>query len=262
MINADEILFRCSSLGYLMTKPRSKTETLSETTKTHLIDVFVSANYHRREELKNKFVDKGNAREEDSITLLSRVRKIMLRKNNIRLSNKFITGELDIFLGESVENADETFDTKTSWSAHTYFRSKFGELNELYRWQGQGYMWLSNAKKHTVAHCLVNGTDTAILQEKRSLAWKMGVDVTSMTNDYVVGCKQVEINHIFDMPAFVAEYPHFDFHNNIAEWKYDIPMIERLHTFEIERSDEDIATIESKVVESRKWIKETLLKTP
>jgi len=56
-----------------MTEARGKSEILSETAKGHCIDVFVSWKYGRREEIQSKFLDKGNAREEDAITLVSRI---------------------------------------------------------------------------------------------------------------------------------------------------------------------------------------------
>lgn len=116
-------------------------------------------------------MEKGNACEEDSITALSRVTKILFKKNDIRLSNEFVTGEPDLFLGESIYNAERTDDTKTSWSAHTFFRAKNSELDKAYYWQGMAYMWLTGAKVHYVDFCLVNGTVEAILSEKRKLEW-------------------------------------------------------------------------------------------
>ena len=260
MINANDILFRCSSLGHLMTEPKSKTEPLSDTTKTHLIDTFISVHYKRNEELQNKFLDKGNAREEDSITLLSRVKKLMLKKNDTRLSNEFITGELDVFLGKDVNNADETFDTKTSWSAFTFFRAQ-KELNKMYYWQGQGYMALSGAKKHTVAYCLVNGTAQAIDDEKRRLSYRMNLLDPSLSDEYKKKCQQIEINHIFDINSFVKENPFYDFHSDLATWDYDISPSERVFTFEFERDDVAIQKLYDRIIECRKWMNANLFRS-
>lgn len=256
MQNADDIKFRCSSLGHLMTEARSKSETLSESTKTHLVDVFVSAKYDRREDLNNKFLEKGNAREEDSITLLSRVQKRFFKKNDIRLENEFISGECDIFLGESIHNATQTFDTKTSWSAHTFFRSSNKDLDKAYYWQGLGYMWLTGAQRHTVAYCLVNGTEKAIMQEKKMARFIEN----SFDRDYKKTCKQIEINHIFDIEHFKKENPFFEFDNDVENWFWDIPIEERLFTFTFERNEDDIKRLEQRIIESRKWMNENLFK--
>lgn len=256
MQNADDIKFRCSSLSHLMTKSGRKSETLSESTKTHLVDIFVSAKYDRREELHNKFLDKGNAREEDSITLLSRVQKKFFKKNDIRLENDFISGECDIFLGESIHAATETFDTKTSWSAHTFFRSSNKDLDKAYYWQGLGYMWLTGAQRHTVAYCLVNGTQEAIMQEKTKAQW-----LRLSESDYKRQCKQIEKNHIYDIEHFKKENPFFQFDNDIENWHWDIPIEERLFTFTFERNEKDIERLEKRIVEARKYMNENLFKT-
>lgn len=261
MLNANEILFRCSSLGHLMVEPRSKSEKLSEGCITHLIDVFVSSKYGRREEATGKMLDKGNEREEDSITLLSRITKTFYKKNDVRLINEFIQGEPDIYEGESIYNADKTTDTKTSWSAHTFFRAQNKPLDKGYYWQGQGYMWLTGAKKHTVAYCLVNGIARAIEDEKRRLAYSMGILDTSIENqNYKERCKQIEINHIFDILSFKEENPWFDFDNDIAEWKWDIPMTERLFTIEFERNEADILRLSQRIMDCREWMNENLFK--
>lgn len=263
-MNANEIKFRCSSLGHLMTEPKLKSETIAATTKTHLVDVFVSHKYGRREEITGKFLDKGNEREEDSITLISRIKKKFYKKNSERLTNNFVTGELDLYFGESVSNADETIDIKTSWSAHTFFRAQKAELDKMYKWQGHGYMALSGAKKHTVAYCLVNGTESAIQNEKRYLSYQNGMTDAggNHSKEYTERCKQIEINHIFDLESFQKEYPWYEFANDVSKWTYDMPIEERLFCFEFERNDEDIARLYKRIEDCRIWMNENLYKIP
>ena len=175
-----DILFRCSGLGHIMGKEgltEKQAQTLADLLKkesrtvkqneyvqeliekrdckdlgegviTHLVDVFVSAHYGRREEIFGKYLTKGKNREEDSITLYSLATKNFFKKNDKRLSNGFITGEVDIFLGDSIEQSEETFDTKTSWGMNSFLRAKFKPLDRIYYWQGMGYMALTGAKKH------------------------------------------------------------------------------------------------------------------
>lgn len=258
MLNANEILFRSSGIGYLMTEPRSKSEKISEGTKTHLIDVFVSNKYGRKEDIKSKFLDKGNEREEDAITLLSRITKQLYSKNETHLSNEFIKGTPDLFKGESINNATATIDTKTSWSAHTFFRAQKSELEKMYYWQGQAYMALTGARTHTVAYCLVNGAARAIMDEKRKLAYVMNC-IDGDSPEYIEKCKQIEINHIFDMKAFKEENPFFEIHNK--DWSWDIPKEERLFQFTFERSMEDIVRMYQKIKDCREWMNENLFKT-
>lgn len=263
----DLIRFRCSSLGYIMTDPKEKAKKeageLGETAKVHCQDVYISAIYNRREEISNKFLDKGNEREEDAITLVSRINKIFYIKNSERLTNDFITGEPDLFLGKSVRDADETTDTKCSWSLHTFYRAKKGKLDKDYYWQGQGYMSLTGAKKHTLTYCLVNGTATAIDDEKRKLQWRMGViDPSNPTPEYLAKAQQIEINHIFDIAGFIKENPHFNFDSDVSLWRYDIPKEERIHSIVIERDEAAIERIYERVKQCWKYIDTELLNLP
>lgn len=259
--NANDILFRCSGLGYIQVEPQNKSELIADTTKTHLIDLFVSAVYNRREQIQSKYLLKGNECEEDSITLLSRVLKYRFKKNSERLNNEFITGEPDLFTGLVINEADEIFDTKSSWSAHTFFRAQ-ANLNKMYEWQGHGYMWLTGAKKCTIAYCLVNGTADAIMNEKRQLSYQKGM-LDGLGNEselFKRKCKQIEINHIFDLELFHNHYPGFEYHNDIDEWRYDIPMEKRVFCHEFNRSDEHIASIRAKIRLCRNWMNRELFK--
>ncbi len=259
MKNANDVLFRCSSLGHLIAGPREKAGEIQKGTKTNLIDVFISAHYKRREEIDSKFLTKGNQREQDAITLLSRVKKIFFKKNDIRLSNEYITGEPDTYIGKSIHEADETFDTKASWSAHTFFRAQ-SELNDLYLYQGHGYMALTGAKKHTVAYCLINGLPQAIDDEKKKLAYKMNLLDPSTSQEYKDRCKQIEINHIFDINAFVKENPYYEFYNDLDKWDFDIPMTERVFTYTFNRDEELIQKLYNRIVDCRKWMNANLFK--
>ena len=256
--NANDIKFRCSSLGHIMANDRSG-KNIGEGVYAHLVDIFASAKYGRREEITSKYLDKGHACENDAITLLSRVTKTFYVKNDIRLTNDFVTGELDLFIGEKVDKAKETTDTKTSWSLHTFLRSKQKKLDINYYWQGHGYMWLSGSKKHTVSYCLVNGTDTAIIDEKRKLSWSYGIDHDT-NPEYVAKCKQIEINHIFDLALFKKHYPFFQFHNDLSEWVYDIPKEERVHSTSFEYSESEIFKLKSRIIDCRVWMNKELFK--
>lgn len=252
--------FRCSSLGDIMTDPKKKTETISETAKKYCIEMYVQNNYGRREEITSKYLDKGNQREEDAITLFSRLTKKFYKKNSERLENEFITGEPDLYLGPSINEALETIDTKCSWSAKTFFNAMYGTDNSDYYWQGMGYMALTGAKKHTVAYCLINGTETAIIDEKRKLSWKLGeINTDNPSQEYRDKAIQIEINHIFSMEEFIAEYPHFDFDMQVDNWKLDIPMEKRIHMVTYERDEVAIQKIYDKVIACNEWIKTNLL---
>jgi len=69
----EQVLFRASQLGKLMTDARTKTG-LSETTKSALLEIYVANKYSRYKEMSNKFIEKGLAVENDAIDMWRRHR--------------------------------------------------------------------------------------------------------------------------------------------------------------------------------------------
>jgi hypothetical protein len=237
MNNADQIKFRCSSLGHLMTEPRSKSEAISETTKTHLIDVYVSEVYGRKTEIFNKYISKGNQVEEDSITLFSRVNKEFFTKNEKHLSNDYIKGTPDLFQGASIDNADKIIDIKSSWDIFTYFRTRGKDMNKMYYWQLMGYIALTGAQSATLAYCLVDTPDTLLNDEKRKLHWKMGL-IDDNHPDFIEACEEID---------------------KLGKYN-DIQLKDRVYTIHVERNESDINRIYQRVMEAREWMNNTLFK--
>jgi hypothetical protein len=243
--------FRCSGLGHLMTEPKNKADkdagNLSEGAKTHVVDVWTSWKYRRREEVYSKYIEKGNAVEEDAITLVSLETGIFHKKNATTLENDWIAGTPDLFIGESIDNAEFIEDTKASWDVFTFQRTKQKKLNDLYYWQMQGYMMLTGAKEARLRYCLVNSTDDLIRDELRKLRYAMRLIDFEETDGFVKRAAMIERNMIYDLSAFQKRYPNFDLYSNVSEWKYDIPQAERLYTIPIARDENAIEQIKLKV---------------
>jgi hypothetical protein len=224
-------LFRCSSLGHIMVGSKEKSDPLGESCKAHLVDVFVSQKYGRQTEIVNKYVEKGLAVEEDAITLYSRVNKTMFFKNDERLTNNFIQGEPDLFIGKEIRRAHTIIDVKSSWDLFTFNRVRTKPLNKLYYWQAQGYMALTGAKNYRLAYCLINTPEIMIQDEVRKMMWKMAVTT--------------EDNPIFQEAREELE----------KSMRYDdIPMNERIIEFNFERNDRDIEAMYNKIGFCRKYL--------
>ena len=69
------LLFRCSSLGKLMTESRSKSEVLSETAKTYIQDVFKEKELGIYKDFSSRYTDKGIQMEDEAIQFASEVLK-------------------------------------------------------------------------------------------------------------------------------------------------------------------------------------------
>lgn len=263
-INVNEILFRCSGLGHLMTNPTkaemNKGETLSVGTKTHLVDVVVSSKYNRHREIHAKQLDKGNETEEDSITVVSRIKKKFLKKNAIQLSNDFIKGTPDLFEGESIYAADNIIDTKSSWDAYSFFRAKHKDLNSDYYWQGQGYMWLTGAKSCSIDYVLNNTPWGLIESELRKESYN---HLENDTPSWIEA--QIIANHVYDFSTF-RNYLGFkgiseskEHVSTIIKGFVEIPLKDRHHSFEFDRSDSDLELLKAKIIHARIYIKNNLL---
>lgn len=234
-MNYDHTLFRCSSIGYLMTEPRAKAAKeageLSETAKGHCVDVLVSNKYGRNDDISNRYIQKGLMVEEDGITLYSRLNKTFFKKNKALVKNAFIMGTPDLYTGIDILAANEIVDIKCSWDLYTFSRVRTKEINDLYYWQCMAYMALTGAKSAKLAYCLVNTPEILIMDEKRKLLYKMGV-ISEEDKNYQEACEEIDRSMIFD----------------------DIPMEERVIEFPIERDDAAIEQMFEKVKKARQFL--------
>ena len=112
-----------------MTASRTKSEVLSETTKTYIRGLAKQDFYGYNVELNNKYINKGIMQENDSIALLNTVSFTSMVKNTERLNNEWLTGEADIVLD------DQIIDIKTSWSLETFPATSEEGINKDYEWQ-------------------------------------------------------------------------------------------------------------------------------
>lgn len=230
-----KILIRCSSIGDLMTEPLSKADKeageLSKTTKKALKGIYIREKYGRKKDIVTKQMEKGLLVEEESITLLSRVWKKMLYKNEERLNNDFLTGLPDIFEGESINNADSITDIKSSYDLFTFISKIDDKLDSDYYYQLQGYMALSGAKQANIAYCLVNTPEHIIAGEKYRLFKAMNC-ISEESPEYIKEAMQMEKNMIFN----------------------DIPKEERVLIFQVQRDDDVIKSIYEKVIKARVYL--------
>lgn len=227
-----------SNLKYLSTSNSEIDGELSESVKTHLIDIFVSEHYNRRNDIHSRYIDKGLSVEDDGITLLSRASKTFFKKNEEHLSKGLLKGTPDLFTGESITNADKIIDIKSSWDIFTFSRAKYSAINKLYYWQLQAYMYLSGASTSSLVYCLIDTPETILNDEKRKLMWKMGV-TTEESEEFQQACYELDRLHKYD----------------------DIPMSERYFETVIERNDTDIERLLARCQDCIEYMDLTFYKT-
>lgn len=224
----DKILFRPSSAGKLMTEPRSKSETLSETTKKYLVEVFINHKYRRFKDISNKYIAKGLQNEEDSLDLYSLAVNTLFEKNEKTFENDFIKGTPDIIHNGCI------IDVKSSFDIFTFYDAKTEGLNKMYYWQLQCYMWLTDCQNAKLVYCLTDTPLSVIADQKRKLLWQMGVNEND--SNYLEACQKID-----DINTYI-----------------DIPIKEKYFEIEIKRNDDDIEKLQKRILDCRTWIKENL----
>ena len=155
--------FRASSLSQIMTDPKGKGEVLSVGAKTYIRKQAIEFVYGFDEKISSKYMDKGIQVEDQSIELLNSVLFTSYQKNIERKDNDWITGECDIFTGDSI------IDIKSSWSLTTFPALAEQGEDKDYEWQLRAYMWLWNVDKASIAYCLVSTPEDLIKYEDQSL---------------------------------------------------------------------------------------------
>lgn len=153
------VLFRCSSIGRLMTEPKSKAEgPLSVGAKTYIRELAAQEILGVEFQVSSKEMEKGIEVEPDAIDLFNRVRGLDLVKNTERRTNDFLTGECDLFN----EAGRRGHDMKASWSAKTFPLTVADCEDKLYEWQMRGYMALWDADEWEVNYALVDTPERLI----------------------------------------------------------------------------------------------------
>ena len=232
MIDFQNTLIRCSSLGAIMTEPQAKAAKdageLSKTAKTALIGTYIREVYGREKDITTKQMSKGIIGEDNGIELLSRHQGEIYSKSETRYNNEYLTGHPDI-----ITQDNRIIDTKLSWDLWSYLPNITESLDKAYYYQLQGYMALTGAQSGSIAYVLVDTPQEIIEQEKYYLLKRMNC-ISEESPEYIEAAAGLEINMI---------YP-------------DIPLEQRVLIFKVDRDDEVIDKIYEKIRKCRVFLQE------
>ena len=146
-----EFKARASAAGKLMTAARSKTETLSETTKTYLKDWAVSEIYGYQKEIKSKYITKGLTKEDEAIDkAIEWLDLDFVLKNEKYFEDDYFCGTPDLITD------DEVIDIKNSWDCWTFPLFDNEIKNKDYFTPLQVYMHLTGKKRARLVYVLLN----------------------------------------------------------------------------------------------------------
>jgi len=215
---------RASSLGKLMTEPRTKADKeageLSATAKSFITLWYKETLYDRRKPIDSKYMTKGNSCEDASIAMLDNT----WTNNKEQFSNDWMTGEPDVITD------DEIIDIKNSWDFTTFPLFSKTCPKKDYEWQLLGYMWMVGRTKGRVIYTLMDTPDELVRYEfKKQNRGMLVIDEKGypldMTDDF----------------AKDYQYEHLPKHLRIKE-------------FQVEYDEEKIEMIKKKVAKAREFV--------
>lgn len=199
-MNWNQIKLHPSQLGKIFTEPQSKAAKeageLSQTCKTYLTELYAQHKYGRKQELDNKYINKGKNCEESSLLLLSEVFGEYFEKNEETFESEYLIGTPDTF----TEDGETVIDVKTSYSIFSFLSNLDGKLDAAYELQLQAYMLLTGRNKAQLAYCLVNNTEDEI-------SWQKGV-VMRKTN--AISEESIEFKQEWEKKRLLYEFNDID----------------------------------------------------
>lgn len=159
-------IFRASSIGRLMTEPRSKSEgILSQGAKTYIRELAKQDIFGVEFEFGSKETEKGILVEDESIALVNSVYGLALRKNTERRTRNGLTGEPDLI----AEDLGFGRDVKSAWSVKSFRAFEEEAEDSLYEWQCRSYMALWDLPLWFVDFCLVDTPEHLVGYEPAQL---------------------------------------------------------------------------------------------
>lgn len=168
----------------LVKKENSKSLVLSETCIGYLMEWYAEKTANKlavdREFMEIDAVNKGLLQENESLLLLSTVDDYFYEKNEERLSNEYLTGEIDTHKGDDIRNAEAVLDVKSVWDYPTYLKQRIAKLQPNYDKQMKGYGDICNTGELYVVKCLVNMPDLMIDTYKQRMAYKLRMDINDI----------------------------------------------------------------------------------
>lgn len=214
-----DVKFRCSSIGKLMTEPKTQKEgPLSVGARTYIRELAAQEIFGIEFEVSSKTMEKGNMVEPEGIALLNSVRGLALVKNNERRSNDWITGECDLFHAEGRRGHD----LKCSWSAATFPICVTDCEDKLYEWQARGYMALWDADEWEVNYALIDTPERLIGFEPLQMHVVSHIPEAMRLTSWVISRDEAKEAAIFEKTkharAYYAEViAEFDRTHKLAE---------------------------------------------
>ena len=174
---------RASASGKLATNPRSKSEKISETTKSFLKEWATEQMFGYRNEIKNKYVERGTLSEDFAIDrAIEWLDLPFVVKNEKFFEDDFFTGTPDLIVNDVI------YDIKCSWNCFTFPFFEKELPNKDYEIQMQVYMHLTGCKKAVVTYVLLDNEEIGHLYEIDNKFRIKTFEVNINVSGFIVPC--------------------------------------------------------------------------
>ncbi len=239
-INWDNIKFRASSWGNLLSEPVSKADKdagrLSLTCQKELLKIYRKEKYDWDEDsITTPAMEKGTAVQTESIVMYSKLEGKMFVENSTKLENEWFKGTPDLYLGESIYNADQVDDMKNSFLLSNFTDKTVETVTPAQKAQLNVYYCLSGATSGNIVHALMSLPQEQFEKECDKLLWRMtnnGEIATEYAPEYIEAVEKLKKKYIYD----------------------HIPEEERIFKLFVPRDEELIQKMKDKVPFFRQWL--------
>lgn len=154
---------RASAAGQIITNPQKKDALLSKTTESYVFDWLKESIYGVRKEIKNKYLSKGLALEDEAIDkAIEWLDLPFVLKNEQHFEDGYFCGTPDLI------TEDRIFDIKCSWNCFTFPLFEKEIPTKDYFYQLQVYMHLTGRKKATLVYVLLNTPEELHWEEQHN----------------------------------------------------------------------------------------------
>jgi hypothetical protein len=245
MVNIDEIIVRASQSGEIC-KPKG----LGKTGEKLARKIYLEHKYGRVKSFTSKYTDKGTKVEESSIKELSDYLQRDFKKNEVRITNYFFTGECDI----DDESTDTIIDVKNAWDLFTFDDAKH-EINQDYVFQGRAYMNLYNRSNFKLIHILSDAPLSMILDTLHREDYKWQDFDTPEWRKVQIISEMVFTEDNFMQIISDEGLGGDEFTDKLINRFVPIPIEDRIFIREFTAHDETLKFMQSRVIDMRNYLK-------
>ncbi len=239
-VNWQNVKFRASSWGSLMAEPKDAAEKkaggLGQTAQKELLKIYRKEKYDWDEDdITTSPMEKGTLVQTESIVMYSKLEGKMFTENSTQLENEWFKGMPDLYLGESVHEAEQVDDMKNSFLLSHFTDKIVDKVTPAQRNQLNVYYSLSGASDGNIVHTLMSLPEEMFKKECDRLLWRMsnnGEIATEYAPEYLEAVDKLKKKFFYD----------------------HIPEEERLFKQNVPKDEELIEKMKSKVPIFREWL--------